>query len=116
MCCCNLSTYSYLLHMAELVRPDVEKELRHLYLSLNELLKHFWHAFPPVTVEAETTVQKMHEAIRRFQVAKVKPFEESTANELSPLGAPLTKHLNRLIQSAFHKYNGWHERKARKTR
>lgn len=94
----------------------MEKELRHLYLSLNELLKHFWHAFPPVSADAEATVQRMHEAIRRFQVAKVKPFEESTANELSPLGAPLTKHLNGLMQSAFRKYGGWQERKSRKTR
>lgn len=59
----------------ELVSPDVEKELRSLYLSLNELLKHFWHSFPPTTPEAEAKIVKMHEAIHRFQVAKVKPFE-----------------------------------------
>lgn len=98
------------------MRPDVEKELRHLYLSLNELLKHFWHAFPPVTAESEATVQNMHDAIRRFQAAKVKPFEDSTANELSPLGAPLTKHLNQMMQLAFRRYGVWQERRARKQR
>lgn len=82
-----------------------------MYLSLNELLKHFWHAFPPLTADNEATLQRMHDAIRRFHVAKVKPFEEHTANELSPLGgAPLTKHLNQMMQTAFRKYDGWQER------
>lgn len=59
----------------ELVPPDVEKDLRSLYLSVNELLKHFWHAFPPTTADSEAKAVRMHEALQRFQMAKLKPFE-----------------------------------------
>lgn len=60
---------------AELVPADVEKEIRNLYLSLSELLKHFWSSFPPTTPECESKVIRMHEALQRFQMAKLKPFE-----------------------------------------
>lgn len=57
--------------------PDIEKDLRNLYLSLCELLRHFWNAFPPTTPELEAKAVKMHEALLRFQMAKLKPFEVS---------------------------------------
>lgn len=57
--------------------PDVEKELRNLYLSLSELLKHFWNSFPPTTPECEAKAVRMHEALQRYQMAKLKPFEVS---------------------------------------
>lgn len=71
----TIFVFNIFFFFSELVSPEVEKELRSLYLSLNELLRHFWHSFPPTTPEAEAKVVKMHEAIHRFQVAKVKPFE-----------------------------------------
>lgn len=55
--------------------PDVERELKHLYLSLLELLRHFWRSFPPSTPELESTAVRMHEALQRFQHAILKPFE-----------------------------------------
>jgi len=123
--------------IAELVPPDVEKELRNLYLSLSELLKHFWSSFPPTTPECESKVIRMHEALQRFQMAKLKPFEvkiyfvqikpnlrphspmttlltqERALRELSPLGSSLTQHLNQLLQMANMKYATWHDRKVR---
>lgn len=59
----------------ELVPPDFEKDLRNLYLALSELLKHFWHCFPPTTQELENKALKMHEALQRFKMAKLQPFE-----------------------------------------
>lgn len=57
--------------------PENQKELRNLYLSLCELLKHFWHSFPPTTPELEAKAIRMHEALQRFQMARLKPFEVS---------------------------------------
>lgn len=60
---------------SELVPPDVEGELKNLYLSLLELLRHFWKSFPPTTPEHEATAVRMHEALQRFQHVILKPFE-----------------------------------------
>lgn len=65
------------IFVTELVPPDVEKELRFLYMALSELLKHFWTSFPPTTSQMETKAAHMHEALQRFHLAKLKPFEVS---------------------------------------
>lgn len=75
---------------AELVPPDVEKELRNLYLSLSELLKHFWNSFPPTTPECESKAVRMHEALQRFQMAKLKPFEVKFLLNQNQLSLSLT--------------------------
>ncbi|XP_055921397.1 general transcription factor IIH subunit 1 [Eupeodes corollae] len=102
--------------LAQLVPPDVEKDLRHLYLSLSELLKHFWSSFPTTTPELETKAVRMHEALQRFKMAKLSPFENRAMRELSPLGASLTLHLNQLLQSAAAKFATFQERKMRQHR
>lgn len=55
--------------------PDLEKEIRQLYLSASELLKHFWKSFPPTTPQLEAKALRMHEALDRFRMARLKPFE-----------------------------------------
>ncbi|XP_017472869.1 PREDICTED: general transcription factor IIH subunit 1 isoform X1 [Rhagoletis zephyria] len=100
----------------QLVPPDFEKDLRNLYLSLSELLKHFWNSFPPTTAEAEEKAMRMHEALQRFKMAKLVPFESRALHELSPLGASLTQHLNRLLQAANAKFVTWQDRKMRQHR
>lgn len=102
--------------VGQLVPPDFEKDLRNLYLSLSELLKHFWNCFPPTTTEAEERAVRMHDALQRFKIAKLVPFENRALHELSPLGASLTQHLNRLLQSANTKFVTWQERKKRQNR
>ncbi|XP_011209613.1 general transcription factor IIH subunit 1 [Bactrocera dorsalis] len=102
--------------VGQLVPPDFEKDLRNLYLSLSELLKHFWNSFPPTTAEAEERAVRMHDALQRFKMAKLVPFESRALHELSPLGASLTQHLNRLLQSANTKFATWQERKKRQNR
>lgn len=64
-----------MLLILELVPPDIEKEVRNLYISLLELLSQFWRCFPPINPELEETAIRMHEALKRFQIAKLKPFE-----------------------------------------
>ncbi|XP_063708505.1 general transcription factor IIH subunit 1 [Culicoides brevitarsis] len=101
--------------LAQLVPPDVEKELRFLYLSLSELLKHFWNSFPAITPQQEQKAVQMHEALQRFQQAKLQPFEDRAMRELQPLGATLTQHLNQLLQAAKNKFVSWQERKMRQS-
>lgn len=102
--------------LAQLVPPDIEKEIRNLYLSLLELLKHFWKCFPPTTPQLEAQAIRMHETLQRFSMAKLKPFEERAMRELLPLGASMTQHLNQLLQSANRKFATWQDRQRRSHR
>ncbi|KAB0799219.1 hypothetical protein PPYR_07099 [Photinus pyralis] len=97
--------------LAQLVPSDIEKEVRNLYLSLSELLNHFWKCFPPTTSTLEQKAVKMHEALHRFHGTKVKPFEDKLIRELSPLSYHLTKHLNQLLNVAYQKFNNWQKMK-----
>ncbi|KAH8284727.1 hypothetical protein KR054_000285 [Drosophila jambulina] len=100
----------------QLVPRDFQRELRHLYLSLSELLKHFWSCFPPTTDELEAKLQRMHETLQRFKMAKLVPFENRAMHELSPLRSSLTQHMNQLLRTANAKFVTWKERKLRKAR
>uniref|UniRef100_A0AAG5DMG0 General transcription factor IIH subunit 1 n=1 Tax=Anopheles atroparvus TaxID=41427 RepID=A0AAG5DMG0_ANOAO len=99
--------------LAQLVPPDIEKEVRNLYLSLLELLKEFWKCFPPTTPQLESEATRMHDILQRFAMVKLKPFEDRAMRELLPLGSSLTQHLNQLLQSANRKYAMWQERQRR---
>ena len=58
-----------------MVQPELERELRIVYLCACELLRHFWAAFPPTTPELEAKAIRMHEALKRFHSARLKVFE-----------------------------------------
>ncbi|XP_033251749.1 general transcription factor IIH subunit 1-like [Drosophila miranda] len=100
----------------QLVPSDFQRELRHLYLSLSELLKHFWNCFPPTTEELEAKLQGMHDTLQRFKMAKLVPFENRAMHELSPLRSSLTQHMNQLLRTANSKFVTWKERKLRNNR
>ena len=100
--------------MSQFVPMDVEKDIRHLYISSGELLKQFWSSFPPTTVEQEEKANKMHESLQRFNASKIKPFEDKVIREFAPLGNQMLSHLNLLIQAAFRKFVTWQERKIRR--
>ncbi|XP_017786193.1 PREDICTED: general transcription factor IIH subunit 1 [Nicrophorus vespilloides] len=97
--------------LAQLVPPDIEKEVRNLYLGLCELLSHFWKCFPATSQASEQKLVKMHEALHRFHSAKIKPFEDKLIRELSPLSHNLTKHLNQLLNAAYQKFSTWQKMK-----
>ncbi|CAH0393714.1 unnamed protein product [Bemisia tabaci] len=89
------------------IPPQIEAELRTLTRSLNELLRHFWKCFPPLTANLEQKAIRMHEALRRFHEVKMKPFEEQIARKHSPLYLKFTRHLNTLLEVAYNKYITW---------
>ncbi|KAF4529209.1 hypothetical protein B566_EDAN011455 [Ephemera danica] len=63
--------------LASMTPAEIEGDLRNLYLSLCELLRHFWACFPPTTPTLEEKATTMHETLHRFHAAKLKPFEVS---------------------------------------
>ncbi|XP_034246933.1 general transcription factor IIH subunit 1 [Thrips palmi] len=92
---------------AQLVPPDLQLELRNLYISICELLRHFYACFPPTTPQLEEKVVKMYEAIDRFHATRLTPFEDRVRAEFSPIRHHLTSHLHQLIAAAYRKFNTW---------
>jgi transcription initiation factor TFIIH subunit 1 len=103
-------------NLSQFVPVDFEKEMNHLYLSAGELLREFWSSFPPTNSDLEAKAVKMHETLQRFNMTKIKPFEDRATRELSPLGAQLVSHLNLLIETAFMKFSNWQDKKVHKLR
>ncbi|KAK6630220.1 hypothetical protein RUM43_015013 [Polyplax serrata] len=96
--------------LAQLVPKDLEKELKHTYNALCELLRHFWSCFPPTTKTLEEKASNVHASLHRFELAKLKPFEDKVIREFNPLSQHLTKHINEMLQFAYRKYNTWQQR------
>nr|CAG4643138.1 EOG090X04EN [Ilyocryptus agilis] len=46
--------------------PELQKELKQLYSSLSEILRHFWAAFPPSTPQLIEKVSRMIDVLHRF--------------------------------------------------
>ncbi|XP_034935021.1 general transcription factor IIH subunit 1 [Chelonus insularis] len=98
-------------NVGQLIPKDLEKELRNVYVSTCELLKHFWRSFPPTTPQLEEKVVRMHETLHRFHSAKLKPFEDRVQREFSAVSQHLTSHLNQLLNTAYRKFAVWQQRK-----
>ncbi|KAH0550539.1 general transcription factor IIH subunit 1 [Cotesia glomerata] len=98
-------------NVGQLIPPELEKELRNVYVSLCELLKHFWRSFPPTTPQLEEKVVRMHETLRKFHNSKLTPFEDRIQVEFSAVSQHLTSHLKLLLSTAYNKFDHWHRRK-----
>ena len=61
--------------LAENCPVSVQADLRQLYSSVCEIIRHFWDAFPPTTPELAEKAKKMFETLQKFQSVKVRPFE-----------------------------------------
>nr|CAG4640782.1 EOG090X04EN [Eulimnadia texana] len=93
-------------HLSE----EVQKELRNLYLSLSEILRHFWAAYPPTTPQLMEKANKMAETLQRFSQLKVSPFEQTLVRETSE-AQQILKPLRQQIDAAFKKQAQWAERR-----
>jgi len=96
--------------LAQLVPVTVEKDLRQLYVSLGELLRHFWSCFPVTTPALEEKLMKTHDSLQKFQNAKIKPFEDQIIINHGQLNQ-LTNHLNLMLHTAYNKFSVWHSRR-----
>ncbi|KAL0268189.1 UNVERIFIED_CONTAM: hypothetical protein PYX00_010222 [Menopon gallinae] len=96
--------------LAQLVPRDLETELKYIYTAACQLLRHFWCCFPPTTKALEEKAVNVHASLHRFELAKLKPFEDKVIRELNPLSHHLTSHINEMLQMAYRKYNTWQAR------
>jgi len=97
--------------LAENCPVSVQADLRQLYSSVCELIRHFWDAFPPTTPELAEKAKKMFETLQKFQSVKVRPFETEVERRYSAGGGHITQHINVMLDSAYKKYNQWQSRK-----
>ncbi|XP_063802417.1 general transcription factor IIH subunit 1 isoform X2 [Pseudophryne corroboree] len=65
----------------QMVPNDIQSELKHLYVAVGELLRHFWSCFPVNTPFLEEKVIKMRNNLERFQVTKLCPFQEKVKKQ-----------------------------------
>nr|CAG4646969.1 EOG090X04EN [Megafenestra aurita] len=94
------------------LQSDLQKELKQLYASLSEILRHFWAAFPPSTPQLVEKANRMVDALHRFSQAKLTPYEQkliqaSTSSEAENILRPLKFQL----QAALRKHSQWSERR-----
>ncbi|KAL1279666.1 hypothetical protein QQF64_014266 [Cirrhinus molitorella] len=69
-------------------------ELKHFIQAVGELLRHFWSCFPVNTPFLEEKVVKMKSNLERFQLTKLRPFQEKIQRQyLSTNVRPRPLHL-----------------------
>uniref|UniRef100_A0A8C6UQX5 General transcription factor IIH subunit 1 n=1 Tax=Neogobius melanostomus TaxID=47308 RepID=A0A8C6UQX5_9GOBI len=93
----------------QMIPTEVQGELKHLYAAAGELLRHFWSCFPVNTPFLEEKVMKMKSNLEKFQMTKLRPFQEKVQRQY--LSANLTGHLEEMLQSAYSKFQIWQNRR-----
>ncbi|KAM4617266.1 general transcription factor IIH subunit 1 isoform 1-T2 [Discoglossus pictus] len=93
----------------QMVPNDIQSELKHLYVAVGELLRHFWSCFPVNTPFLEEKVVKMKSNLERFQITKLCPFQEKIRKQY--LSTNLTSHLEEMLQTAYSKFHTWQSRR-----
>lgn len=95
--------------ISQMIPTEVQGELKHLYAAAGELLRHFWSCFPVNTPFLEEKVIKMKSNLEKFQITKLRPFQEKIQRQY--LSANLTGHLEEMLQSAYNKFQIWQNRR-----
>lgn len=93
----------------QMIPTEVQGELKHLYAAAGELLRHFWSCFPVNTPFLEEKVIKMKSNLEKFQMTKLRPFQEKIQRQY--LSANLTGHLEEMLQKAYSKFQVWQSRR-----
>ncbi|XP_034272829.1 general transcription factor IIH subunit 1 isoform X1 [Pantherophis guttatus] len=93
----------------QMLPNDVQSELKHLYVAVGELLRHFWSCFPVNTPFLEEKVVKMQSNLERFQVTKLCPFQEKIRKQY--LSTNLVNHIEEMLQTAYNKFHTWQSRR-----
>eukprot|EP00088_Acartia_fossae_P015028 TRINITY_DN1813_c0_g1_i4.p1 TRINITY_DN1813_c0_g1~~TRINITY_DN1813_c0_g1_i4.p1 ORF type:complete len:547 (+),score=108.70 TRINITY_DN1813_c0_g1_i4:30-1643(+) len=97
-------------NLAEQCPVSVQADLKQLYSSLCELIRHFWSAFPPTTPELQEKARKSFDTLQKFHSVKVRPFEKDVERRYSAGGSSVTQHINSMLDTAYRKYNSWQSR------
>ena len=92
--------------LVEIVPQTIQEEMQTIYVSLSELLRHFWSSFPPSSPQIEEKIHRVHEAIERFHKTQVNAFKEKVSTDLLT-DFHLVGHMEDLIEQANRKYHQW---------
>ncbi|NXI12236.1 TF2H1 factor, partial [Irena cyanogastra] len=95
--------------ISQMVPNEIQSELKHLYVAVGELLRHFWSCFPVNTPFLEEKVVKMRSNLERFQVTKLCPFQEKIRRQY--LSTNLVSHIEEMLQTAYNKFHTWQSRR-----
>ncbi|GAB5577649.1 general transcription factor IIH subunit 1 [Prionailurus iriomotensis] len=98
----------------QMVPNDIQSELKHLYVAVGELLRHFWSCFPVNTPFLEEKVVKMKSNLERFQVTKLCPFQEKIRRQYLSTNLLLVSHIEEMLQTAYNKLHKWQSRRLMK--
>ncbi|XP_068595574.1 general transcription factor IIH subunit 1 [Brachionichthys hirsutus] len=93
----------------QMIPNEAQTELKHLYAAAGELLRHFWSCFPVNSQFLEEKVMKMKSNLEKFQVTKLRPFQEKLQRQY--LSTNLTGHLEEMLQAAYSKFDIWQTRR-----
>jgi len=63
------------------VPPEVQKELRSVYMAGNELLRHFWSCFPVTNDKLEEKLAQMKSTLETFKTKKLQPLQQKLHQE-----------------------------------
>jgi len=92
--------------LSQIVPQTIQEEMQTIYVSLSELLRHFWSSFPPSSPQIEEKIHRVHETIERFQKTQVNAFKEKVSTDLLT-DFHLAGHMEDLIDTANKKYHQW---------
>ena len=95
--------------LSEQYPAPVRHDLKQLYVSLAELLRHFWACFspmPPTTPQLQEKANKMYETLQKFQLVKLQPFKNELQRQYS-FRSPITNHMEQMLEAANRKYTTW---------
>jgi len=85
---------------------ELHKELKQIYGSLSEILRHFWATIPPSTKQLMDKATHMVDALHRFNQAKLSPFEQKLIRE-STESESILRPLRYQIEAAIRKHSQW---------
>ncbi|XP_072034851.1 general transcription factor IIH subunit 1-like [Amphiura filiformis] len=88
---------------------EIQHDLKRLYTSLAELLRHFWSCFPVSSKAVEEKLMRMKGTLEQYQTKKLQPFKDSLAKQ--HIGPNLTIHIEELLETAYNKYSAWQAKK-----
>ena len=98
--------------LSQLVPQPIQEEMQTIYVSLSELLRHFWSSFPPSSPQIEEKIHRVFETIERFREKQVAPFREKVSTD-ALTDFHLAGHMDDLIKTAAEKYAAWTKTLAR---
>ncbi|XP_053203472.1 general transcription factor IIH subunit 1-like [Panonychus citri] len=101
---------THIVSLKDVIPDEIQSQLKQLYFSCNELLRHFWACFPVTNPLIEEKLCQMKATLERFQFTKVQPFHEKLVKD--HYDSELTTHLLSQLQLAYNKFNSWQLKKS----